>query len=131
MEESNTTSEAKKRRAAQDEMLIVALAAGRSYEDAGAAASVSGRTVARRMGESAFASEVSDRRGEHVQRVTGQLTQLAEEAVAAIAACLQDQDAKIRLTAGKLILELAVRFRHQTDLERAVTEVREFQLGKH
>jgi len=77
-------SEGTSRREAQDELIVEALAAGRSYGEAGELAGCSGRTVARRMGDAEFARRVADRRGERVVSVAGQLTSLGSEAVAAL-----------------------------------------------
>jgi len=113
------------RRSGQDEILVAALASGRSYAEAGKLADVSARTVARRMAEPAFARLVRDRRDEEVQCVAGQLSAMAGTAVMSIASCLEDEQAKTRLAAAKLVLELVLKFRHQHHLEVDVAEIRE------
>jgi hypothetical protein len=122
--EPTDDNEAEARRAAQDEVIIAALAAGNSYSLTANLAGVSERTIARRMADPAFARVVADRRAEQVQTITGQLSSLGAEAVAAVASCLQDDEPKTRLAAGKLVLELVLKFRHQNDLELAVAEIR-------
>lgn len=102
------------RRTAQDEMIVAALAAGFTYEQAGQRANLSGRTVARRMSDPSFARQVADRRGEHIVATAGQLTALSSEAVEAIRSCLEDPSARTRLVAAKLVLDLSLRFRNHT-----------------
>ena len=91
MEPTAAVSEAEARRSAQDEILLEALASGRTYTEAGELAGVSDRTVARRIAEPAFARLVRDRRDEQVQTVAGQLSTMANTAVMAIASCLDDE----------------------------------------
>ena len=125
MESTTAPTETDARRKAQDDILLDALASGRTYAEAGELAGVSDRTVARRMAEPAFARLVRDRRDEQVQTVAGQLSTMANAAVMAITSCLDDEDAKTRMAAGKLILELVLKFRHQNHLEVDVAEIRE------
>lgn len=125
MEPTPALSEAEARRSAQDDILVEALASGRTYSEAGELAGVSHRTVARRMAEPAFARLVRDRRDEQVHTVAGRLSTMANTAVIAIVSCLEDDEAKTRLAAGKLILELVLKFRHQHHLEVDVAEIRE------
>lgn len=126
--ESEGVGEGAARRAGQDEVLVAALAAGRTYEVAGELAGVSGRTVARRMAEPAFAREVAARRSEQVQTLAGLLTSLSSAAVAAVASCLEDEDPKTRLAAVKLILDHGPKLHHQLGVATDVAEIRR-QLG--
>jgi len=116
--------EAASRRATQDEKIIAALASGLNYTLAGVAANVSDRTVARRMSEPGFARRVAARRDEVVVSAVGQLTSLVDEAVDGIRSGLVDESARTRMAAGKLILELVLRFRQTFDLELQVAEIR-------
>ena len=117
--------ELENRRESQDERLIEALAAGRSYPEAGALAGVSGRTVARRMTEVSFARRVADRRGEQVVAIAGRITSLASEAVDAVRDCLDDPSARVRLAAARLLLDWALKVRQGEDLALAVAEIRQ------
>lgn len=83
-ESAEPGTEAQGRRVHQDELVVAALAGGRCYEEAGAAAGVSARTVRRRMAEPAFAAAVSARRGERVAAVTGQLVAAGSDAITVI-----------------------------------------------
>lgn len=118
------SSGAEERRSAQDELIVAALAAGNTYASAGQLAGTSTRTVARRMSDPTFARRVTERRAEQVHMITGQLTSLGPEAIAAIRSCLTDEKASVRVAAGKVALEWGMRFRHQNDLELQVAEIR-------
>jgi hypothetical protein len=124
MDPIEATTEAEERRSAQDELIIAALAAGSTYERAGEISATSTRTVARRMSDPGFARRVTARRAEQVQMITGQLTPLGPEAIAAIRSCLTDEKSSVRISAAKVALELGLRFRHQNDLELQVAEIR-------
>ena len=113
------------RRIAQDEIVVAALAAGFSYEEAGQRANLSGRTVARRMADPGFARLVAERRGEHVVATAGRLTTLGAQAMDAIEGCLEDPSARTRLVAAKLVLDLSLKFRNSHDLELEVAEIRQ------
>jgi hypothetical protein len=125
MEIEDRPSEAESRRLVQDETIAAALATGRTYEEAGVLAGVSERTVARRMADPTFARTVAERRGQQVQVISGQLSSIADKAVKAVSECLDDADPRTRLAAGRLVLDLVLKFRHQNDLELAVAEIRE------
>ena len=120
--ESNELSD---RREAQDEILVAALAGGRSYAEAGELAGISGRTVARRMADVGFARLVADRRGEQVTAIAGRISSLSGEAVDAIHECLSDPSAGTRLAAARLLLEWSLKFRRGEDLTLAVAEIRQ------
>lgn len=122
MEQSN---ELESRREAQDEVLVAALASGRSYSDAGQLAGVSDRTVARRMSDVSFARRVAERRGEQVVATAGRISSLAGEAVDAIRGCLSDSSANTRLAAARLLLDWSLKFRRGEDLTLAVAEIRQ------
>lgn len=122
---SNEQTETVGRREAQDELIITALATGMRYEQAGEVAGCSGRTVARRMEDADFSRRVSKRRGERVVAAAGQLTSLSDEAIEAIRGCLEDEDPRVRLSAAKTLLDLAVKFRNSHDLEVEIDEIRQ------
>jgi hypothetical protein len=115
--------EAELRREHQDEILIVALAAGRSDEEAAALADCSAQTVRRRREEPAFARQVSIRRADQVAALTGRLLTHSHRAVEAIAAALDDDDPRIRLQAARLLLSTADRLRRSTEVDDQIAEV--------
>lgn len=116
--------EAASRRAAQDEKIIAALASGLNYTLAGVAGNVSDRTVARRMSVPAFARRVAERRDEQVVSAVGELTSLVGDAVDAIRSGLVDESARTRVAAGKLVLDMVLKFRQSFDLGIQVAEIR-------
>ena len=60
-----------------DELILSGLSAGLTHGETAALASVSSKTVQRRLREETFADEVARRRGEQVVRLTGRLTALS------------------------------------------------------
>lgn len=117
---SSEPSEAESRRDAQDDLIVESLAAGMSYAEVADLANCSARTVARRMADPGFARRVSERRGERVSAITGQLTDVAVEAVAVIQSCLHAEVEGTRLRAANMALTLLMRLRHETELESRV-----------
>lgn len=126
MTQAMESNEAMSRRSAQDELIVEALASGRSYEQTAGVAGVSARTVARRMTDPEFAGLVAARRDERVAAITTRLTALGPEAVDVVRACMQDPDARPaeRLRAASLALSLILRFRHLEELEREVAAIK-------
>jgi hypothetical protein len=122
-ESKNEPTEAERRRRDQDELIVESLAAGMSYAEAGDVANGSARTVARRMADPQFARRVSERRGERVNAITGQLTDVAVEAVGVIQSCFFAESDADRLRAANMALTLLMRFRHETELEGRVAEL--------
>jgi hypothetical protein len=116
-------TEADRRRAAQDEILIAALAAGESYSAAAKIAGITSRTVARRMADPAFASEVSRRRGQIVAELTGKLTTLGADAVEVLRDCLHAEKPSDQIRAAHLILSLLAKFRSDSEHEARLTEL--------
>jgi len=122
-------TEAQSRRAAKDEIIVAALAAGRSYREAGDKAGVDKRTVARRMAQSDFAERVRHRRSEFVAATDGRLAREGPNAADTIAASLDDPDPRVRLSAARLLLSLGIRSSTQNELERELTEIRQMLEG--
>lgn len=108
--------EAGDRRAAQDELICAALAAGRSYEQAGTAAGVSTRTVRRRMSDARFAGQVRARRAERASRLSAGLLELGDHAIGVLAVALDDVEVAVRLRAAQLTLALGQRYRREVEM---------------
>lgn len=92
-----------------DDLLVAALASGRSYREAGAAAGVSERTVRRRMADPGFRGKVVELRGAEIDRIRGLILREAPAAVAALsdlAAHAESESA--RLGAAKAVLALGL-----------------------
>ena len=116
-------NEYERRWSAKDELILSGLAAGMTHDEAAAFASVSTKTIQRRLAEAEFAAEVVRRRTEHVERMTGRLTTLSDRAVDTIEAALEDDEAPIRLRAAHLTLNWMVKLRRGGDLERSIAEI--------
>jgi hypothetical protein len=106
-----------------DELILAGLVAGLTHAEAGALADRSAKSVQRRLGDAAFAAEVTRRRAEQVERVAGRLTALSDRAVAVLGASLTDDRAVSRLRAADLILSWTLRLRRESDLERRLAEI--------
>lgn len=116
------------RRLAQQAIVRARLAVGDTYADAGRAGGTSERSVSRWMSDPAFARSVSEARAEHVQIVTGNLTVLAAEVPAVLAAALFEGTIPQQLSAVDLILRWSTTLRRDTELEGRLLEV-EAHLG--
>jgi hypothetical protein len=101
-----------------DDALVLALACGATAENAARTASVSLRTVYRRLADPAFRTRLQGARTDMVQRATGMLTAAALEAVKTLLG-LQHASvpAAVRLGAARAILEIGAKLREVADLE--------------
>lgn len=113
-------TEESRRRAAQNELLIEALAAGRSYAQASSAVGISERTIARRMSDPVFAAEVARRRSVWAAEMVGELTAMGPDALLVLRQVLAEGNMTERLRAVKLALTLGSTFRREGDLELRV-----------
>ena len=103
------------------------IANGGRYADAGEVVSRDKRTVARWMADPAFARLVGDLRAERLAEITGQMTELAPQAVAVIREALQSDNPPTQLRAAQLALEWTLRLRRAGDLEVRVLEIERAQ----
>jgi hypothetical protein len=102
----------------RDDLLIAALAAGASVEDAARAAAVSVRTAYRRIADPEFAGRLAVARDELLSAALGELVGCATEAVATLRALLSAPDDRIRLAAAKATLEQLLRLRETLTLSQ-------------
>ena len=92
-----------------DDLLVAALASGRSYREAGAAAGISERTVRRRMADPAFRGKVVELRGAEIDRTRGLILREAPAAVATLSRLAAGAESEtVRLAAAKAILGLSL-----------------------
>jgi hypothetical protein len=92
-----------------DDVLAAALASGRSYREAGAAAGISERTVRRRMADPGFRGKVVGLRGAEIERTRGLILREAPAAVAALSDLAAGAESEsVRLGAAKAVLGLAL-----------------------
>jgi hypothetical protein len=124
---TGTTTETNKRLEAQNEVLIAALAAGATDEDAGRLAGCSARTVRRRRHDDpVFAREVSQRRADRAIALAGRLTDMGPQAIEVLSEALGDGAPRVRLRAAELILTNGSRLRRAAELDDALEEVRTY-----
>jgi hypothetical protein len=101
-----------------DELLLGALAAGSSVEDAARTADVSTRTAYRRLADPTFAGRLAQARDELISAALGELVECASEAVATLRALLSASDERVRLGAAKSTLEQLLRLRETLTLSQ-------------
>lgn len=106
-----------------DDLIIAALAAGKTVADAAQAAGVCPRTVRRRRSDPAFAARVRRARGELLGEATGKLVGGLAAAVLVLQQLLVDDDPAIRLKAADKLLTHAMRASELVDLEARVAEL--------
>ena len=108
-------NEARKR---ADELLLGALAAGSSVEDAASRAGLSVRTAYRRLADPGFAQRLAQARDELISAALGELVDCAAQAVATLKALLTASDERVRLGAAKTTLEQLLRLRETLTLNQ-------------
>jgi|SRR5205814_4904947 len=101
-----------------DELLLGALAAGSSVEQAAETAGVSVRTAYRRLADPRFARRLAQARDELISNALGELVDCASEAVSTLRTLLTDSEARVRLGAGKAILDQLLRIRETLTLSQ-------------
>ena len=106
-----------------DDLIVEALASGRSQSEAAQLAHLSKRTVARRMSDPEFAARVSRRRGDVVAELAGRLTGLTEDAITAIGEVLMSGTPGDRLRAARLVITGVVALRRDGELEDRLREI--------
>jgi hypothetical protein len=101
-----------------DTLLLGALAAGSSVEDAARTAGVSTRTAYRRLADPVFARRLAEARDELISAALGELVECASEAVATLRSLLSASDERVRLGAAKSTLEQLLRLRETLTLSQ-------------
>jgi molybdenum-dependent DNA-binding transcriptional regulator ModE len=106
-----------------EELLLGALAAGGSVEQAARAAGVSVRTAYRRLACPGFRTRLASARDELISAALGELVGCAAEAVATLRQLLQADDERVRLTAARAILEQLLRLRETITLAQRLASL--------
>jgi hypothetical protein len=101
-----------------DELLLRALAAGSSVEDAARTAGVSVRTAYRRLADPVFSRKLAEARDELIAAALTELVQSASEAVATLRGLLGASDERVRLGAAKSTLDQLLRLRETLALSQ-------------
>jgi hypothetical protein len=99
------------RESGRDERLVLELAHGANYADAGAAVGLSERSVRRRMADLAFRRRVREAAAEQHRRIAGRLDALADHALDALEELLASEVETVRLRAVRVVLESGLRHR--------------------
>lgn len=106
---------------AREKVLVDALAAGLTHDQAAAVAGCSRSTLDRRLRQPAFSERVQQARAARVQRVTDALGALSEQAVTVLAELLSGGKEQTRARVALAIPGLAADHREQTELEARMT----------
>jgi len=102
----------------------LALAAGQGNADAAKAAGVNTRTVARwRADEVAFADRIEDLRSEMLTEAAGLLAHTTTAAAHKLAEIIDTGEERHQLTAARVVLEMASRYRVDQALELRISDL--------
>jgi AcrR family transcriptional regulator len=105
--------------------IALALASGATVAQAAEKAGCSPRTVYRRLGDLSFCKAVTNLRSEMITQAAGQLAARMGEAVETLQNLLKAESENVRLGAARSILEMAVRFREQLEIEERLRRLEE------
>ena len=115
----------------REELLVGYLAAGHSKTHAGRLVGMSSATVRRRLADDGFKRRVQERRRELLEETSAGLAAGAREAVATLRHLLTGETDTVRLSAAKSLLELAVKYRGEIELEERIAALEEQSGGNH
>src|SRR5205814_2574456 len=113
-----------------DELLLGALAAGSSVEQAAETAGVSVRTAYRRLADPVFARRLAQARDELISNALGELVDCASEAVATLRALLGASDERVRLGAAESTLDQLLRLRETLTLSQRLATLERALQGR-
>ncbi len=98
--------------------MALALASGRTIQEAADAGSVSPRTVYRRLTEAPFQKRVAELRAQMISRAVGRLAEFAIDAVEVMHQLMKGAESEqVRLGAARSLLECGTRLREASELE--------------
>ncbi len=113
-------------RRAVDHVLVIALAAGATYDQAATAAGCSPSTVDRRQRDPSFRRRVQETRAAVSARTAALLVDAATEAVAQLHHLMRFADSDpARVSAARAVLTLAPVWRDSVEIESRLTELAE------
>jgi hypothetical protein len=110
-------------RKSADDRLELGLAAGKTVQEAAQSAGVSERTAYRRLDDPEFRSRLTSLRAEMVAQATGKLANASAQAVDALTGLLMADSETVRLGAARSILELGIKLRESTEIERRICDL--------
>jgi hypothetical protein len=100
-----------------DDSLLVALAAGRTVEEAARQAGLSERTAFRRLAVPGFRQRVAAARAEMVEKALGRMADSMSAAADTLRQLLTANGDNVKLGAARALLELTVKLRESVELE--------------
>ena len=106
-----------------DLILIEALAAGRTHQQAAEQAGCSAKTVQRRMGQPAFTQALRERRAERLDQLATGLEASAATALETLNELMQSDSENIRIAAVRLALGEHVRYRSTHEHESRLLDL--------
>lgn len=114
----------------EDDLLAVALAAGKGWKEAGQLANVSISTVTRRMADQKFRERVRELRRQAVDRAVNAIADGLTDSVARLRLIVTDGEHEgNQLRAAVALLELALKYQDHGDLTERVTRLEEARRG--
>ncbi len=108
-----------------DAVLVSALAAGMTQEQAAKQARVTARTVRNRLADPTFRQQVTDARTAAIDQAVARLTAASTAAATTLLRLLEAESESVRLSAARSILELGCRLRESQEMAAQVQELRE------
>jgi hypothetical protein len=110
-----------------DHLIVAALAAGTTNQDAAAAAGVGERTVRRRLEDPAFQRQVLDARSALLEQAIGRMAGATTEAADTLRSLLNAESENVRHAAAKTLLELTAKGLEQLDLAARIVQLERSQ----
>jgi hypothetical protein len=104
-------------RGSANELIIAALAAGKTNQEAADAAGVSPRTVSRRLSDPVFHQRILTVRGEMIKRALGRMANSMSSAADTLCKLLKAKSESVRLGACRAMLELGVKLRESVEFD--------------
>jgi len=105
---------------AKDDLLIAAIAGGKSVDEAVKLCGFSRRTIFRRLKDDAIQSRVREARSQMFSETVGQLAGLGTEAAETLRSLLGARAETVRLGAARAALELGARLHEKLELEQRI-----------
>ena len=111
----------------RDQLLVLSLATGTSNQSAAEAAGCATKTVQRRLADPGFRRALDETRNRLFEQALGRAVHHAVRAADVLAEIMDDADnpPRVRVSAAKVLLDSATRYRELDELARRVTAVEE------
>ena len=118
-------------RANADEIIVAALAAGRTLQEAAETAGVSARTVSRRFTDPAFKARIQAICGETIGRALGRMADGMTIAADVLRELLKAEAENVRLGAARALLDLGLKLREHTETEERIVALENQIAGRN